>query len=198
MRHAVIFSQPCKDSFTASVAATYAEAAQSLGHSVVIRDLYSMEFDPCLKACELPYRPDFKPGKDVLEERAILQQCDVFALIYPLWLNAPPAMVKGYLDRVFGFGFAYGENGHSYVPRLVGRSLISFTSSGAPTEWVEQGGGLEAAQNLFDRYFAELCGLTSRGHFHFGSITPGASEFFIKARLKEVALACSNIFGRQT
>lgn len=103
-------------------------------------------------------------------------------------------MLKGYLERVFGFGFAYGENGHGYVPRLKGRSLISFSSSGAPTAWLQQGGGMTAIHNLFDRYFAELCGMTALGHVHFGGVTPGASEFFIRSQLDQVAHTVKSTF----
>ena len=194
MQHAVIFCHPRANSFTASVADAYAQAVTSLGQKVVKRDLYGMGFDPCLKSQEMPFSSDFQPGNDVAEERRILADCDVFALVYPLWLNAPPAMLKGYLERVFGFGFAYGENGHSYLPRLKGRSLISFSSSGAPTTWVEQGGAMTAIRTLFDRYFAELCGLTMLDHVHFGSVTPGASEFFIRSQLDQVARTVKNTF----
>lgn len=197
MRHAVIFAHPRKDSFTASVADAYARAAGSLGQEVIKRDLYGMGFDPCLKAGELPFATGFLPGDDVITEREALQTCDVFALIYPLWLNTPPAILKGYLERVFGFGFAYGEDGHSYVPRLKGRSLISFSSSGAPTAWIRESGGLTAIQTLFDRYFAELCGMTPLGHFHFGGITPGASEFFIRGQLDQVARTVKTTFGKK-
>lgn len=197
MRHAVIFAHPRKDSFTASVADAYARAAGSLGQEVIKRDLYGMGFDPCLKAGELPFATGFLPGDDVIAEREALQTCDVFALIYPLWLNTPPAILKGYLERVFGFGFAYGEDGHSYVPRLKGRSLISFSSSGAPTAWIRESGGLTAIQTLFDRYFAELCGMTPLGHFHFGGITPGASEFFIRGQLDQVARTVKTTFGKK-
>lgn len=194
--HAVIVAHPRKNSFTAAVAARYAQAVKALGHAVVMRDLYGLGFDPCLKAQEMPFAPSFAPGADVLEERALLEPCRVFAFIYPLWLNAPPAILKGYLDRVFGFGFAYGDGGHSHVPRLTGRQLVSFSVSGAPTQWLRQSGGLEALQSLFDTYFASLTGLKSLGHFHFGGVTPGASETFIQARLQETEQIVTRLFGR--
>ena len=108
MKHAIIIAHPRTSSFTASVADAYAEACKTLGESTVIRDLYRIGFDPCLKAGELPFADSFRPEPDVMIERDLLKDCDVFAFFYPLWLNTPPAIVKGYLERVFGFGFAYG------------------------------------------------------------------------------------------
>lgn len=156
-----------------------------------------MEFDPCLKEQELPFDPAFQPAPDVVAERDLLKDCNIFAFFYPLWLNAPPAMLKGYLDRVFGFGFAYGAGGHSYNPLLTGRKLISFSSSGAPLMWVKQTGALAAVQNIFDDYFAKLCGMTALEHVHTGGVTPGASQCFVEARLEEVRKTVARHFGSE-
>jgi len=195
VKHAVIFAHPGAQSFTASVAAAYAQAAESLGHTVILRDLYRIGFDPCLRESERVTPGGFEPGDDVVSERELIGNCDVFALVYPLWLNAPPAMLKGYLDRVFGFGFAYGADGRSYEPLLRGRHLISFTSSGAPGAWLQQTGSWNALQALFDTYFATLCGMTTVGHVHAGGMTPGASESFVHARLQDVHAAVRQHFG---
>ena len=197
MKHAVIITHPNAQSFTSSVAGTYAKACEALGDSVVVRDLYRMGFDPCLKPDEMPFAQSFQPGADVAAEREVLKDCDVFALFYPLWLNAPPAMLKGYLERVFGFGFAYGGAGHSYNPLLTGRKLISFSSSGAPSEWLEETGSLSALRALFDIYFASLCGMTVLDHVHAGNIVPGASSYFIQARLDDVRKTVNQHFGRE-
>jgi NAD(P)H dehydrogenase (quinone) len=194
MKHAVIFAHPNQQSFAGSVAAAYANAAQALGHSVITRDLYRMGFQPCLQAAELPFAPDFQAGADVVAERRLLADVDVFALCYPFWLNSPPAILKGYLERVFGWGFAYGKDGHSEA-LLNGRRLITVTSSGAPLHWVQDNGVLKSEGALFDRGFAEQCGMAFVEHIHFGGITPGASAAYIKARLSEVESAVGKHFG---
>lgn len=195
MKHALIIAHPKPESFTATVAGRYAAACERLGHSTVPRDLYRLHFDPRLGPEEMPWAPAFQPGPDVLAERALIADCDVFAFFYPLWLNTPPAMLKGYLERVFGFGFAYGGDGHSYNPLLSGRKLISFSSSGAPLGWLKQTGALEALCVLFDDYFANLCGMTSLDHVHVGGLMPGAGAAFIEARLEEVEKTVRQHFG---
>ena len=197
MKHALIISHPSTNSFTASMARAYAAACGALSHDTVIRDLYAMQFNPCLAAVELPFAADFQPEPDVVMERELLKSCDVFALFYPLWLNAPPAMIKGYLERVFGFGFAYGDGGHSYNPLLTGRKLVSFSSSGAPLSWEIQTGALAAVRTLFDDYFAGLCGMNALEHVHFGGVTPGASESFVRARIEDVHGTVNKHFGGQ-
>lgn len=195
MKHAVIIAHPNAESFTASAAAAYAAACQELGHQTIVRDLYRLGFDPCLKAAEIPGPAPFGPPADVAAERALIGDCDVFAFFYPLWLNTPPAMLKGYLERVFGFGFAYGGEGHSYNPLLSGRKIISFSSSGAPLGWLKQIGAMDALCVLFDDYFATLCGMTSLDHVHVGGMTPGASNYFVAARLNEVKKTVVQHFG---
>lgn len=195
VKHAVIFAHPSAQSFTASVAAAYTQAVESLGHTAVQRDLYRIGFDPCLKETEVATSRAFQVGDDVLSERKLIVSCDVFALIYPLWLNTPPAMLKGYLDRVFGFGFAYGAGGRSYEPLMGGRQLISFTSSGAPAAWLHQTGSWNALQALFDTYFATLCGMKVVGHVHTGGMNSEASTSFVQARLHDVRAAVMQHFG---
>lgn len=196
MKHAVIFAHPRPKSFTGSVAHAYAAKARSLGHQVVTRDLYGINFSPALREEELPFTPDFAPGADVAAERLLLADVDVFALFYPFWLNAPPAMLKGYLDRVFGFGFAYGKHGHS-VPLLQGRSLITFSSSGAPDYWLRETGAMEAIGKLFDRYFAELCGMDFLEHVHFGGIVPMIRDDAVLTRLQQVEAVVEKHFKQE-
>ena len=84
MQHAVIFAHPAPDSFTASVANAYAREAEGLGHTVLRRDLYRMGFDPCLRIQELPRDERFQPGADIVAERTMIADCDVFAFVYPI------------------------------------------------------------------------------------------------------------------
>src|SRR5690349_22497846 len=101
MKHAVILAHPSRASLNAALAHTYVETAERLGHEVVVRDLYAMRFDPCLKAAEIPGPKAPRFRADVQRERTILDDADVFAFVYPLWFNGPPAILKGYVDRVF-------------------------------------------------------------------------------------------------
>jgi NAD(P)H dehydrogenase (quinone) len=195
MQHALIVAHPNPKSFVASLAVAYGEAAENLGHKTIMRDLYGMGFDPCLKADEIPTAAGYAPRPDVVGERVILRDIDVFALFYPFWLNAPPAMLKGYLDRVFGMGFAYGKGKSGNEPLLRGRKLISFTASGAPTEWVMKTGAWEAVRTLFDEHVAAVCGLQVADHIHFGGIVPGIRSDVVLRHQQSVQDVVARQFG---
>lgn len=83
MKHAVIIAHPNSGSLTHSAARAYAETAMSIGHEVIIRDLYGMDFDPRLQAAEIPQGALPCPAEDVAAERVTLSDVTVFAFIYP-------------------------------------------------------------------------------------------------------------------
>ena len=195
MKHAVIFAHPKADSFTAAVAETYAEAARGLGHEAVVRDLYRMGFDPCLKAEEIPTPEGFNVAADVAAERAVLDDADVFAFVYPFWFNAPPAILKGYVDRVFGMGFGFEPAAGGTQALLDGRRLISFTSSGAPEDWVRDTGAMAALNTLFDNHLAGVCGLTVVDHIHVGGIVPGLTPEWMAQILENVRATVRRCFA---
>lgn len=195
MKHAVILAHPARKSLNAAIAQAYADAARGLGHEVVIRDLYRMRFDPTLKATEIPGRraPVFR--KDVTDERSRLADVDVFAFVYPFWFNAPPAILKGYVDRVFGMGFGFNPKGGAMRPGLEGRRLISFSTSGAPDQWVQATHALDTLERLFDAHLAGTCGVEVLDHVHFGGVVSDLREDAAEAILKRVGEAVANHFA---
>lgn len=184
MKHALIVGHPDLDSFTMRMAGAYAASVEALGHTHVTRDLYRLDFEPRLQRSELPHRLNSAPAPDVVAERALLRDADVFAFIYPLWFNSPPAIVKGYIERVFGSGFGYADlrDGGS-GPLLGGRQLIHVTASGSSSAWLNEQGGWVSARTLFEDYFGKVCGLRVRPHIHFGSIVPGLEQRWVDEHL---------------
>lgn len=197
MKHAVIVAHPNPNSLTCAIAHAYADSVRGIGQTAFERDLYRMEFDPCLKAPEIPGPEAPRFGDDVAAERAVLASVDVFAFVYPLWFNAPPAILKGYVDRVFSMGFGYGPGSGGTEPLLGGRRLISFTTSGAPEAWVADTGALASLMNLFDSHLAGLCGLTVVDHVHTGGIVPGITPEAVEQILHDVRTAVERRFGAE-
>lgn len=186
MKHAVILAHPDPKSFNASVAGAYVSSVLALGHQVVLRDLYALDFDPRLGRRELPWKRGYAPRKDVRTERAALADADVFVFVYPLWFNTPPAILKGYVDRVFGMGFGFQASSGVSDPMLVDKKLLSFTTSGAPETWLRDTGALAALTQLFDKHLSAMCGLRVLDHVHIGAVTPLMSKEGVEASLKAV------------
>jgi len=195
MRHAVILAHPDPASLNGQIARTFAQALTDLGQVADLRDLYAMDFDPRLKASELPWSPSSRPGDDVVVERAALAETTSLVFVYPLWFNAPPAMLKGYVERVLGMGFGYESAGPGVRPLLAGRSLVSISTSGAPGEWVDQTGAVERLRIAFDEHVAAVCGLAVLEHLHLGGVTPGIRPDAVERMLGEVKALAKRLFG---
>jgi NAD(P)H dehydrogenase (quinone) len=196
MKHAIIVGHPDPDSFTLTLAKAYADAVQCFGHEHVTRDLYQLDFDPRLKLSEIPGRDGWGPAPDIAAERALLKDADVFAFIYPLWFNAPPAMVKGYIDRVFGAGFGYAlapDGGRT--PLLLNRQLIHVSASGSSSAWLNEQGAWVSMRNLFEDYFGKVCGMDVLRHIHFESIVPGLAPRWVKENLKTFEIKLQESFA---
>lgn len=170
MNHAVILAHPKPTSFCASIARTCVEHLRAGGHQVVLRDLYALDFDPRLKADEMPTAKGAVPSADVVIERRALAGVKSLIFVYPFWFNAPPAILKGYVDRVLGMGFGYASISGRMEGLLDGMTLTSFSTSGAPEHWVNSTGALQALMSVFDLHLCGVCGLRLLAHKHFGDI----------------------------
>jgi NAD(P)H dehydrogenase (quinone) len=195
MKHAVILGHPNPHSFNATIAHTFCDALHHRGHVADLRDLYGIKFDPLMQVQELPDDKAFGPAPEVVAERARLHDVDAFTFIYPLWFNAPPAIIKGYVERVFGMGFGYGPRKQgANPPLLVGRKLLSITTSGAPAEWLKAQESWAAIRTLADKHVADVCGLTVLDHLHFGGIHPGIRADFVERCRSQVSEAVARLF----
>lgn len=194
MKHAVILAHPKPASFNASIARTCVETLVGLGEEVLLRDLYALDFDPRLKAGELPAK-GFAPAPDIVAEREKLSEVQSFIFVYPFWFNAPPAILKGYVDRVFSMGFGYAPASGGTEGLLSGKTLLSFSTSGATDEWVNQTGALKALMQVFDLHLSGVCGLSMLDHLHLGGVPANMVEEAGQALLDQVRERLTKAFA---
>lgn len=161
-KHVIVLAHPGERSFSRAVADRYVAAVSRLGHQTLVRDLYAMGFDPVLAAEEQPGRVGFHLSDAVAGEVTRIADGDVFVLVYPVWFGGPPAILKGYVDRVLGAGFAAHElhvgERHRF---LAGKALRSFASSGTTSVWSRDSDHWLAAMHLaFESYIARVFGMS--------------------------------------
>jgi NAD(P)H dehydrogenase (quinone) len=196
MKHAIIVGHPDPDSFTMAMAKAYTDALPVPVHTHVLRDLYRLDFDPRVRLSEIADRERWTPAPDVIAEREMLRDADVFAFIYPLWFNSPPAIIKGYIERVFGAGFGFAQkHGGGMTPLLTGRQLVHISASGSRLAWLNEQGVWSSLRTLFDEYFGTLCGMHVHPHIHFDSIVPGIEQRWINENLNTLQTKVRDYFG---
>jgi NAD(P)H dehydrogenase (quinone) len=180
-RHLIVLGHPDLNSFCATIARACRDAVQKCGHAVALHDLYASGFDPRLKAEERPGERPFEPGADIAEQVEALRAADVITLVYPLWFGMPPAIIKGYIDRVMGAGFnASGLMHDGPVSTLAGKRLMLFTSSASTRPWLEEKGQWSALRRSFETYLQTIFGLWDGGHTHFDAVVPGLKPRFVE------------------
>ena len=114
MKVFIVYCHPSKDSFTREVRDSFIAGLESAGHSYTISDLYAMNFPGEMSEAEYlreaNYRLDIPVPEDVKSEHEKINASDIIVFIYPLFWTEAPSKLKGWFDRVWTFGFAYGDN----------------------------------------------------------------------------------------
>ena len=101
MRALVIYCHPSPGSFNAAVRDVVCAKLREAGSEVRLRDLYAEGFQPILTQQELEnYLDPERNAKPVAWDAEALRWCDTLIFVYPTWWYGPPAMLKGWLDRV--------------------------------------------------------------------------------------------------
>jgi len=114
MKTFIVYCHPSNDSFTREVRDSFIAGLESAGHSYILSDLYAMNFKTDMSAEEYSreafYRRELSVPADVKAEHEKINASDAIVFIYPLFWTDAPAKLVGWFDRVWTFGFAYGEN----------------------------------------------------------------------------------------
>jgi NAD(P)H dehydrogenase (quinone) len=132
MKILIILAHPDPASFNAAIGQTVCKTLTQGGHAVDFHDLYVERFDPLLQSSEIPK----DAGLDPLIRRhcEAIAQTDGIVVVHPNWWGQPPAILKGWVDRVLRPGTAYefleGDGGEG-VPRglLKARAALVFNTS---------------------------------------------------------------------
>lgn len=161
MRVLVVLAHPLKESFAASVAHTVVSALESKGYEVDLLDLYDENFDPRLTVAE---RASYMSGKYDLSAMAPyaerLKAAEALIFVFPQWWFNLPAILKGFIDRVFapGIAFDYAADGIKLEPRLDKlRHFWVFSTTGSPW-WVGKFYMGDPVRRVLKRGIAAFCG----------------------------------------
>jgi NAD(P)H dehydrogenase (quinone) len=137
MRISVILAHPDEKSFNHAIAQTVLKQLEKNGHSAIFHDLYEEKFDPLLVAEEIA--DDALLPQVIKEHCAEIGEADGIVIVHPNWWGQPPAILKGWIDRVIRPGIAYkfleGDSGEG-VPKglLRAKTAIVFNSSNTDQE----------------------------------------------------------------
>ena len=195
MRVIVIVAHPKPSSFNHAIAAACSKALVDNGHEVLAHDLYAEHFDPMLPYAE--FQRDAVLPDGVQRHCDEISQADGIIIIHPNWWGQPPAILKGWVDRVIRPGVAYefveGDKGEG-VPRgllKADRAIIFNTSNTEATrEEAVFGDPLEA---IWRNCVFGLCGVQAV-HRRTFSVVVTSTEEQRACWLSEVRAMVGDIF----
>lgn len=143
----IVYAHPEPASFNAAMCARAVDALTGAGHDVVVSDLYREGFNPVAgrhdflsvadpeifhyqtEQAHAARHGSFAP--DVAREQARVAEADLLIMQFPLWWGGPPAIVKGWGERVFAYGFGYADGLRFETGVFRGRrAMVSMTSGG--------------------------------------------------------------------
>jgi len=148
-------SLPEDNSFTCEIRDSFIAGLESAGHDYLLSDLYGMNFITDMSGDEYRreafYKRELPVPDDVKAEQEKINKSDAIVFIYPVFWTEAPAKLVGWFDRVWTFGFAYGENRGM---KQLEKGLI-LCSAGNTAEYFEQTGLGDAMKKVMlnDRFF---------------------------------------------
>jgi NAD(P)H dehydrogenase (quinone) len=178
MKISVILAHPRKGSFNHAIAETAVSGLREAGHTVTVHDLYAEQFDPLLLHPEIARDADLPPLVAVhCRETAA---ADGLVIVHPNWWGMPPAILKGWIDRVLRPGVAYRfletDSGEGVpIGLLKAQSVIIFNTSNTPA-LREHAVFLDPLERIWRDCIVSFCGVPGFYRRMFGVVVTSTEE----------------------
>lgn len=176
MKHLIIYAHPKHGSLNHHIMHTTVEILQSKNQEIEIRDLYQLNFNPILSLEDLKGQLIGKVSDDVKKEQDYILWADHITFIYPIWWTGMPAIMKGFIDRVFSYGFAYRYDKGIQKGLLIGKQTTIMNTQGKSKTEYESIGMDKALSLTSDKGIFTYCGLEINQHFFFEKADKASAE----------------------
>ena len=144
-----VLDHPNPSSFCSAIARRFMDGALDAGHSVELADLNAEGFDPRWTMADIEADGGANAPADVLAEQARIARADAICLVFPLFWWGMPAVMKGWVDRVWTYGWAYDDLDDPDQSLQSARTGLLLVSAGARSDEMEERGYLAALNNIW-------------------------------------------------
>ncbi len=178
MRVSVILAHPAQGSFNHALAAAAVAELTRNGHAVCFHDLYQEGFDPLLPGAEISGDASLPPA--IAAHCAEIAAADGIVIVHPNWWGQPPAILKGWVDRVVRPGVAYnfldGDSGEGVPVGLLGArtAVVLNTSNTLPDREKSTFG--DPLELIWKRCIFGLCGVEDVRRATFSVVVTSSEE----------------------
>jgi len=161
MKVLLILANPRPGSFNHAIADTVMQAVKENGHTVAFHDLYAERFNPVLPYDEIPRDAPLDPV--IAQHCREIAEADGIVIVHPDWWGQPPAILKGWIDRVVRPGVAYrfleGDAGEGIPAGLLkARAALVFNTANTPVQREQEVFG-DPLERLWRDCIFSFCGI---------------------------------------
>lgn len=178
MRVLVVFSHPCSESYNAAVKDKVVETLDGSGHELRLIDLYQDDFQPAMSAEERRgYHDEGSNISPVSTYVDAINWCEMLVFVYPTWWFGLPAMLKGWLDRVWlpHVTFEMPSETSGMKPKMQHIKKIAVVTTCGATWWISKLMG-EPGRKTIMRGMRALCAPRCKtlylAHYKMDTSTP--------------------------
>lgn len=176
MKHLIIYAHPNTESLNHLFKQTVEETLLQQKHEVVVRDLYLLDFDPVLSLEDMAGQRKGIVNEAIRTEQEYIAWAEVVTFIYPIWWTGMPGIMKGYIDRVFSYGFAYRYDNGVQKGLLAGKVAYIINSHGKSKSEYQEIGMDNALKLTSDKGIYTYCGFDIKQHFFFDRADRATAE----------------------
>lgn len=185
MKNLIIYAHPNPASFSSAIKEKVKNTLENKGQSVEVSDLYAEGFNPVLSGNDFA---SFQSGvipEDIAKHQELIKAAERLIFVYPVWWNQMPAILKGYIDRVFSYGFAFAFDAHGVPQQLLkGKKGVIFNSYGTPEAYLN-GPYSDAMDLTQNQNLLSYCGIETEKYVKFSSV-PSTTQEIREAYLESI------------
>ncbi|WP_149208320.1 NAD(P)H-dependent oxidoreductase [Flavobacterium johnsoniae] len=176
MKNLVIYAHPNPASLNHFFKQIIVESLKKSEEEVIVRDLNEINFNPVLSLNDMDGQRIGQVSEDVKTEQDFISWADQIIFVYPIWWTGMPAIMKGYIDRVFSYGFAYRYDQGIQKGLLTGKKIVIVNSHGKSNAEYQVMGMDKALALTSDTGIFTYCGLEIKQHFYFDKADRASEE----------------------
>lgn len=161
MNTLVVFAHPSASSFNHAMLDKVLHGLVGAGHKVRVKDLYAENFSPVLQGDELSQLQNGTTPARISTEQADVLWADSLIFIYPLWWFGPPAILKGWLDSVLSYGFAFKHHEGNLCGLLTHSKALVLITAGSSKNWFKEQNAEDIIYRPITQGTLEFCGVSN-------------------------------------
>ncbi|MBF0648589.1 NAD(P)H-dependent oxidoreductase [Dysgonomonas sp. GY75] len=147
----IVYSHPSKESYTFQILEQLKALLAIQKWNIKVSDLYAMNFQSNMTEMEYEREGfaniELPIPNDIIAEHKKIEDADCIIFLYPVWWSDCPAILKGWFDRVYSVGYAYGHKSHFQKMKTI-KYGIAICTAGHPSEFLQETGISQSMENI--------------------------------------------------